>query len=50
MTVRSEDGSETTVGPGDVLVIEPGHDAWTVGSETVILLDFKGSPEYAKKK
>ncbi len=31
MTVRSDDGSEMTYGPGDVFLMEPGHDAWTVG-------------------
>jgi hypothetical protein len=28
-----------------VFVIPPGHDAWTVGNETIILLDLRGSPE-----
>jgi hypothetical protein len=27
----------------DAFVIPPGHDAWTVGNETAILLDVKGS-------
>ncbi|KQV73992.1 cupin [Aeromicrobium sp. Root344] len=39
MTVRSDDGSELTVSPGDVVVIEPGHDAWTVGDEPCVLMD-----------
>jgi len=47
MTVQSNDGSEITVGPGDVLVIEPGHDAWTVGDEACVLLD-TGIAAYAK--
>jgi uncharacterized cupin superfamily protein len=47
MTVRSDDGGETTVGPGDVVVIEPGHDAWTVGDEPCVLLD-TGVAAYAK--
>jgi len=37
-----------TENKGDGFVIPPGHDAWTVGNETVILLDFKGSPEQAR--
>ena len=37
MTVRSDDGTELTIGPGDVLALEPGHDAWTVGDEACIL-------------
>jgi len=47
MTVRSDDGSETTYGPNDVFVIEPGHDAWTVGDVPCIALD-TGISAYAK--
>ncbi len=47
MTVLLDDGREMTVGPGDVLVIEPGHDAWTVGDEPCVLLDI-GVAAYAK--
>jgi hypothetical protein len=47
MTVRSDDGSELTVGPGDVFVLEPGHDAWTIGDEPCILMD-TGVAAYAK--
>jgi hypothetical protein len=47
MTVRSDDGTELTIGPGDVLRLEPGHDAWTVGDEPCILLDTAGAA-YAK--
>jgi homospermidine synthase len=32
-TIRAEDGTEATVSPGDVYVIEPGHDAWVNGDE-----------------
>jgi hypothetical protein len=47
MTVRFDDGSEVDIGPGDVMVIEPGHDAWTVGEEPCVLLD-TGVGSYAK--
>jgi hypothetical protein len=39
MVVRSNDGTEITVAPGDVVLIEPGHDAWTLGDEPCVLLD-----------
>ena len=39
MIVRSDDGTEVNIGPGDVLVLEPGHDAWTLGDEPCVLLD-----------
>ncbi|MDN5917712.1 MAG: hypothetical protein L0I76_21880 [Pseudonocardia sp.] len=36
-----------TAGPGEVFRIDPGHDAWTVGDEPVVLLDFAGAGTYA---
>jgi len=47
MTVRADDGTELTIGAGDVFVLEPGHDAWTVGEEPCILFD-TGVVAYAK--
>jgi EutQ-like cupin domain len=47
MTVQFNDGSEVSIGPGDVVVLEPGHDAWTVGDEACVLLD-TGVASYAK--
>ena len=32
--VVADDGMEAEIGPGDVAVIAPGHDAWVVGNET----------------
>ncbi len=31
---------EVEIGPGDAYVIEPGHDAWVVGSEAVVSYEF----------
>jgi hypothetical protein len=42
MTIRSADGSQVTVGPGDAFEVGPGHDAWVVGDEPCIALDFCG--------
>ena len=39
MHVRFDNGEEAEVGPGDVMVLEPGHDAWTVGDEACVVLD-----------
>ena len=50
LKVVGRDGSEGELNAGDAFVIPPGHDAWTVGNETVILVDFKGSPAGAKPK
>ncbi len=38
--VRSDDGSEDEFSTGDVWVIQPGHDAWVVGDDAVVTLDF----------
>ena len=48
MGVRMNDGSEAEFGPGDVGVIPPGHDAWTVGDEPVVTIDFRGGAIYGK--
>jgi hypothetical protein len=34
------DGSETDLGPGDIYNIEPGHDAWVVGEEPAVGVEF----------
>ncbi len=40
--VRMADGSEVELAPGDAFVIEPGHDAWVVGDEPCVTVDFVG--------
>jgi uncharacterized cupin superfamily protein len=47
MGVRMDDGTEATFGPGDVMLIEPGHDAWVEGDEACVLYD-TGVGAYAK--
>lgn len=37
--VRMDDGTEMEFGPGDVAVMEPGHDAWVVGDEPNVLIE-----------
>ena len=50
MHLVHEDGSEQEVGAGDVYVIRPGHDAWIVGEETYVGVDFSSETErYAKE-
>ena len=36
MKVVMDDGKEEEFGPGDALVIPPGHNAWVIGNEPVI--------------
>lgn len=41
--VRMDDGEEVAFQPGDVMDIPPGHDAWVVGDEPAVLIDFAGN-------
>ncbi|MGA2093444.1 MAG: cupin domain-containing protein [Sedimentisphaerales bacterium] len=47
--VVMDDGTEQEFGPGDISLIPPGHDAWVVGDETVVVIDISGMAEYAKR-
>ncbi|MFH1874078.1 MAG: hypothetical protein ABH859_02705 [Pseudomonadota bacterium] len=40
MIVQSPDGKQATVGPGDGFELGPEHDAWVIGNEPCIALDF----------
>ena len=48
MHVVMDDGTELEIGPGEAMQIPPGHDAWIVGDEPYVGVDFKGGPGYAK--
>ena len=49
MGIRMDDGSEAEVGPGDVFACPPGHDAWVVGDQPCVAVDFGEFGEYAKR-
>ncbi len=49
LVTRMEDGTEKTIKAGDVINIPAGHDAWVVGDEPVVAIDFQGMVDYAKK-
>ncbi len=49
MRIKMDDGKETDIGPGDVFVCPPGHDAWILGNEQCVAYDFSGAAIYAKK-
>lgn len=48
LAVKMDDGSEEIFGPGDVSHLPPGHDAWVVGSEPVVVIDITGMSRYAQ--
>ena len=49
MGVRMDNGTEVECKAGDVALVPSGHDAWVVGNEPVVIVDFQGMPNYAKK-
>ena len=50
MKVVMDDGEEAEFGPGDVMVCPPGHDAWIIGDETCVVIDWQGFADYAKRR
>ncbi len=48
MGLRTDEGTEIEVGPGDILVASPGHDAWVLGDEPCVQVDFQGAAHYAE--
>jgi quercetin dioxygenase-like cupin family protein len=49
MHVQMADGTSIESGPGDVTALPSGHDAWVTGNEPVVLVDWSGASNYAKK-
>ena len=49
INVVMDDGEEMEYGPGDFAAIAPGHDAWVVGDEACVMIDWQGYADYAKK-
>ncbi|MEQ3374489.1 cupin domain-containing protein [Citrobacter freundii] len=48
LRVKMDDGSEFDCKPGELSRIPPGHDAWVVGDESVVIVDFQGMVNWAK--
>ncbi len=48
--VIMKDGTEMEAGPGDVISLPPGHDAWVVGDETAVVVDWQGASVWAKPR
>lgn len=49
LRVRTDDGAEREFRGGDVLAVPPGHDAWVVGDEPCVLIDWQGAATYARR-
>jgi class 3 adenylate cyclase len=48
LRVAMADGPEMDVGPGDLFEIPPGHDAWVLGDEPWVSVDFTGRRDFGR--
>ena len=48
LRIVGNDGQQMDVGPGDFMECGPGHDAWVLGTEPCVMIDWQGSTDYAK--
>lgn len=49
LKVLMDDGTEREFKAGDVSYLPSGHDAWVVGNEPAVIVDFQGMVDYAKR-
>ena len=47
LCIQMDDGTVRECRAGDVSSVPMGHDAWVVGDEAVVLVDFQGMADYA---
>jgi hypothetical protein len=47
LKVVMDDGTELECRPGDISLLPSGHDAWVVGHEAAVVVDFQGMVDYA---
>lgn len=50
LKVRTDEGAEFELLPGDLVNLPAGHDAWVVGNEPVVAVDFQGMLDYARNR
>ena len=43
LRIQEADGTEYEIGPGEVSMLLPGHDAWVVGNDPVVVVDWGGA-------
>ncbi len=48
LAIRMDDGTEIVAGPGDITSLPSGHDAWVVGDEPAVVVDWYGASNYAR--
>jgi hypothetical protein len=47
LRIKMDDGTEFDCSPGDVSLLPSGHDAWVIGEEPAVVVDFQGMLDYA---
>jgi len=50
LMVKMDDGTQLLCKPGDISLLPMGHDAWVVGTEPAVVVDFQGMVDYANTK
>lgn len=50
LRIRMDDGTEFDCKAGEVSLLPSGHDAWVIGDEPAVVVDFQGMIDYAKSK
>ncbi len=48
LRIETADGNSFDATPGQVTALPSGHDAWVVGDEPVVIVDWWGASNYAK--
>ncbi|MDD5054791.1 MAG: cupin domain-containing protein [Candidatus Peribacteraceae bacterium] len=48
LMIVMDDGTKQEFGPGEISIVPPGHDAWTVGDQAAEIIDISGMEHYAK--
>jgi hypothetical protein len=48
LAIQMAEGTEFVAEPGDVTSLPSGHDAWVVGDEPVVTVDWYGASNYAR--
>ena len=46
--IQMSDGTEFEARPGELTYLPAGHDAWVVGDEPVVVVDWHGATHYAE--
>jgi hypothetical protein len=46
--IQMADGTEFDAGPGEVTALPSGHDAWVVGDDEAVMIDWHGASTYAR--